>query len=140
MTANKRWEHFTHEADIGIRGLGSSIAEAFEMGALALTNVVTESLLVRPLKSFAIQCEAPDLDILFADWINAIIYQMALKKMLFSRFHVTVNHLKLQAVIHGEPVDRVRHQPIVEVKGATYTELKVFCNNNLWTAQCVVDV
>jgi len=31
---SKRWEHFAHEADIGVRGIGASKAEAFEQGAV----------------------------------------------------------------------------------------------------------
>ena len=30
------WEHFSHDADGGIRGWGSTLAEAFEQAALAL--------------------------------------------------------------------------------------------------------
>ena len=30
------WEHFSHDADVGIRGWGSTLAEAFEQAALAL--------------------------------------------------------------------------------------------------------
>ena len=47
------------------------------------------------------------------------------------------------AVIPREavPVDAPRHHPAVEVKGATYTALRVACGDDgLWTAQTVVDV
>jgi SHS2 domain-containing protein len=38
-------------------------------------------------------------------------------------------------------VDVARHQPAVEVKGATFTELKVRrTDQGEWLAQCVVDV
>lgn len=37
-----RWEHFAHEADMGVRGLGASLGQAFEQGALAMTALVTE--------------------------------------------------------------------------------------------------
>ena len=36
------WEHFPHEADIGVRGRGMSAATAFEQAALALTAVITD--------------------------------------------------------------------------------------------------
>ncbi len=41
----------------------------------------------------------------------------------------------------GEAVDRQKHQPAVEIKGATFTELHV-CQqaDGLWLAQCIVDV
>lgn len=34
-----RWEHFEHGADIGIRGVGSTKAEAFAQAAMALTGL-----------------------------------------------------------------------------------------------------
>jgi SHS2 domain-containing protein len=37
-------------------------------------------------------------------------------------------------------VDPVRHEPAVEVKGATYTALRVQQTDGHWLAQCVVDV
>lgn len=139
MIAQKKWEHFSHESDIGVRGCGSTLSEAFSMGALALTHVITHQL-IQPLKRIHISCEAPSQEILFVDWLNAIIYNMAIHKMLFSQFDVTIKGLKLTALVAGEQVDIVRHQPAVEIKGATFTELKVYQSNQTWIAQCVVDV
>ena len=42
FTGMGRWEHFPHGADVGIRGIGSSIAQAFEQAALAMSAVVCE--------------------------------------------------------------------------------------------------
>ena len=36
------WEHFSHEADIGIRGVGPTLATAFEQAAIAMTAVITD--------------------------------------------------------------------------------------------------
>jgi len=44
------WEHFPHEADIGVRGRGSSPSAAFEQAALALTAIITNLNLVRKTK------------------------------------------------------------------------------------------
>ncbi|MCL9684929.1 archease [Legionella maioricensis] len=140
MTVEKKWEHFIHEADIGVRGVGPTLPDAFEMGALALTNVITNSDAVKPVKSVHVSCEAPNQEILFTDWLNAIIYNMAIHNMLFSEFHITIENGTLEAIIKGEAVDRKRHQPIVEIKGATYTELKVVKKDEIWIAQCIVDV
>ncbi|KTD37418.1 hypothetical protein Lmor_0610 [Legionella moravica] len=140
MIANTRWEHFTHDADIGVRGIGPTLAASFEMGALALTEVITDSHLIKPDAIVHVRCQAPDDEILFTDWLNTIIYHMEIHNMLFSEFHVTIKNHLLEAIIKGETVDRERHHPAVEVKGATYTELKVFNQHGLWTAQCIVDV
>src|SRR5215471_14559267 len=117
------WEHFPHEADMGVRGFGSTKAEAFEQAALAMTAVVTEPASVEQREAVKIACEAPDDELLFAEWLNALIYEMATRKMLFSRFEVRFEGSRLSGKAWGEPVDVGRHSPAVEVKGATYTQL-----------------
>ena len=75
------------------------------------------------------------------DWLNSLIYEMATRNMLFSRFNVTIENDSLAATACGEYINVEKHQPAVEIKGATYTELKVIQQDNgLWLAQCVVDV
>jgi len=135
-----RWEHFPHEADIGVRGIGATEGEAFEQAALALTAVVTDPTAVRAAESLMVECEAPDRELLFAEWLNRLIYEMAARKMLFSRFSVRIQGTRLTAQIWGERVDVTRHRPAVEPKGATYTELRVAPGDHEWLAQTVVDV
>lgn len=135
-----RWEHFSHDADIGLCGYGATPAEAFEQAALALTAIVTHAE-VKPLTAIEVTCEAPDLELLFVDWLNAIIYEMAVRGMLFSRFAVTIEGKRLVATIWGEPVDVARHAPACEPKGATYTALGVVQDVDAsWSAGCIVDV
>ncbi len=138
-TSTARWEHFPHAADVGVRGFGKSAAEAFEQAALALTAVITHTE-IAPVVQVDVNCEAPDLELLFVEWLNAIIYEMAVRNMLFSRFAVRIDGTKLTGTLWGEPVDVVRHQPACEPKGATYTALKVAENAGIWSAACIVDV
>lgn len=135
------WQHFSHTADIGLQGDGASQAEAFEQAALALTAVVSDLATVRPLTAVEIDCPANDRDLLLVDWLNAWIYEMATRKMLFSRFTARLDAAGLHGVAWGEPVDSLRHHPAAEIKGATYTELAVWQDADaVWHARCVVDV
>jgi tRNA nucleotidyltransferase (CCA-adding enzyme) len=134
------WEHFPHDADVGVRGFGATPAAAFEQGACALAAIVTDAE-IEPEVSVEVSCEAPDLELLFVEWLNAIIYEMALRKMLFGRFAVRIDDTRLKGTLWGEPVDVARHAPACEPKGATYTALKVASDDNgIWSAACVVDV
>jgi SHS2 domain-containing protein len=136
-----RWEHFEHRADIGVRGYGPSLAEAFAQAAMALTAIITDLSGVRPLQGVDVACTEADDELLFVDWLNRIVYEMAVGGMLFSRFEVAVEAGRLHATIYGEPLDRARHCPAVEIKGATFTELLVERRpDGIWLAQCVVDV
>lgn len=135
------WEHFPHQADMGIRGMGATEEAAFEGAARALTAVVTDPEMVIPTQPVRIACEAPDDELLLVDWLNALIYEMATRRMVFSRFEVHLTDHTLQGIAWGEPLDRARHHPAVEVKGATYTSLRVGQDSaGCWIAQCVVDV
>jgi len=134
------WEHYAHGADIGVRGHGASKEEAFAQAALALTAVVCDPAGVAARERVAIECEAPDDELLFAEWLNGVIYEMATRRMLFGRFAVRLEGRRLAAEAWGEPVDAARHHPAVEVKGATYTTLRVAREGARWVAQTVVDV
>ncbi len=134
------WEHFPHDADIGVRGFGLTAAAAFEQAACALTAVVTHAE-VAPSTSVEVNCEAPDLELLFVEWLNAVIYEMAVRRMVFSRFTVRIDGTRLDATLWGEPVDVARHAPACEPKGGTYTALRVAEEpDGSWSAACIVDV
>ncbi len=136
-----QWEHFPHAADVGIRGWGTSLAEAFEQGALALTAVVAPLDSIQPTEKITLECCAEDREVLFLEWLNKIIYRMATENMLFNQFKLNIVKDKLTAELWGEPMDCLRHQPAIEVKGATFTCLAVKqVQPNRWYAQCVVDV
>ncbi len=139
VTRSAGWEHFSHDADIGVRGFGATPAQAFEQAALALTAVVTRAP-VAPLSAVEVKCDAPDIELLFVDWLNAIIYEMAVRRMLFARFDVRIEGSGLEATLWGEPVDVARHAPACEPKGATYTALRVAQDGDGWSAACIVDV
>ncbi|HUW51290.1 MAG TPA: archease [Sulfuricella sp.] len=135
------WEHFPHQADMGVRGIGPTLEAAFEQAALAMTAVVTDPGLVVPGEPVKIACEAPDKELLLVDWLNSLILEMATRHMLFSRFAVALDGGRLLATAWGEHVDVGRHQPAVEIKGATYTELEVSrTEDGSWIAQCIIDV
>ncbi len=135
------WEHFEHGADIGVRGFGADPAEAFAQAARALTAVITDPDTVRAEICVDIACEEADTELLFVDWLNALIFEMATRHLIFSRFEVSIEDARLKARAWGEAVAPERHRPAVEPKGATYTELRVAPTaDGCWLAQCVVDV
>lgn len=135
------WEHFEHCADMGVRGIGANPAEAFQQAALALIAVITEPADVMSRQVVNIACDAPDLEYLLVDWLNNLIFEMATLRLIFCAFEVEIQHGQLRAQAWGEPVDVAKHHPTVEVKGATYTAVRVIQGSGgQWIAQCVVDV
>ena len=117
-----------------------TLAEAFEQAAVALTATVTDSEIAEKT-SVEVSWEVPDVELLLVEWLNAIIYEMAVRNMVFGRFKVTIADTHLRGTLWGEPVDQVKHAPAGEPKGATYTALQVAQEaDGTWSAACIVDV
>ncbi len=136
-----RWEHYPHGADVGVRGIGPTIEAAFEQAALALSAVVADPQAVRPLEKVVVVVEESDRELLLLKWLNAVVFEMAVRRTLFSRFTVRLEGASLRGELWGEAIDRDRHAPAVEVKGATVTDLKVEPRSDAtWIAQCILDV
>jgi len=131
--------HFPHDADIGVCGIGPTLEAALEQGALAMTAVMTDPAKIELKEAVHIECDAPNAELLFVDWLNAIIFEMATRNMIFGAFEVSIDGLWLRGIATGEAISVGRHS--VEIKGATLTELAVVEDRpGVWRAQCVVDV
>jgi len=145
VSSPDHWEHFPHGADIGVRGIARTRDAAFAQAAVALTAVVVDPSTIRDTLRTTFSCEAPDDSLLLVDWLNELVYDMATTGRVYGRFDVTIRDSSggrmLDAVATGEPLDQRRHQPAIEVKGATHTELHVGPRSDgQWVAECVVDV
>jgi len=135
------WEHYSHPADMGIRGFGATKEEAFSQAAMALTAVITDLKTVEPKEMVEINCHEQDDELLFISWLNALIYEIATRHMLFGKFNISIKDQRLQAKAWGEQIDLKKHSPAVEVKAATYADLKVQQDKSgNWLVQCIVDV
>ncbi len=127
---------------MGVRGRGPTCAVAFEQAAMALTAIVTPPAGIAPRQRIDLACHAPDTESLLVAWLNALLTQMAVRRMVFGCYRVVIDRDgTLSASAWGEPLSVARHHPAVEVKGATFTALRVArCAGGGWLAQTVVDV
>lgn len=95
MNSAIQWETFPHEADIGVRGFGSTMSEAFAGAALAMTSAICDPAKVGAGETARIECTAPDDEQLLVDWLNALVYEMATRRMLFALFDVVIENHRL---------------------------------------------
>jgi SHS2 domain-containing protein len=134
------YETFEHGADIGIRGFGQTMAEAFENTAIALYSVMVNIPAVEASEKRSVTVSAPDNELLLIEWLNALLSLSDIEHMVFSKFKVKMEGASLTGTAWGEKLDQERHEPNVEIKGATYYMLKVTEADGRFVAQCVVDV
>ncbi|MBN1972882.1 MAG: archease [Sedimentisphaerales bacterium] len=136
----KNWEHYSHTADMGIRGYGASMEEAFAAAAVAMVAINVDPEKIQQEQKVKITCSEQDRELLFIAWLSNLLYEMATRKMFFSKFEVEIKDGKLTGCAWGEKMDLKKHKPVVEIKGISYSDLKVTQENGKWTAQCIVDI
>jgi len=135
------YETFEHGADIGVRGYGATIEEAFANAAKAMFSLmIVDFDQLRPEKAVDIACEGMDYESLLVAFLNELLAQADINRMLFCDFEISIADLSIKGKAKGEKIDMSRHEPGVEVKGATFTMAKVEKKDSQWMAQCVVDV
>lgn len=138
---NSGWEHYAHTADMGIRGFGATKEEAFAEAALAMNALSVDPEKIRHRKQVEITCEQDDDELLLVAWLNGLLCEMMTRKMVFSKFEIIVDGKRLTGRAWGEKLDLDRHKPVVEIKGATYSDLRVYQDEKgRWVAQCIVDI
>lgn len=135
------YEYFEHQADIGIRGMGQSLEEAFEQAALAMFDIMVETQDIRPQEVLEVDLHSNDPDELLIDWLSELLYLKDVEHKMFSKFEVKIlDEKRIKAKIYGESINPSRHKLKLEVKAATFTQLAVIKKGKKWIAQCLVDV
>lgn len=135
------WEHFPHDADMGVRGIGETKEEAFAEAARAMVALTAELDEIEPEKRTEIVASASNDEELLVAWLDAVLFEMETRLLVFSKFNVHIEGGELRAEAWGEKRDFDRHTSGVEVKGPTFTSLFVGRRGDrLWVAQCIVDV
>ncbi|MFM9964363.1 MAG: archease [Planctomycetaceae bacterium] len=135
------FETFDHTADIGLRISAATLEELFVDAARGLTSLVVENLDdVRPTLTETIQLTGTETDYLLFDWLNELLFRFETRGMLFREFNVRLEAQGLEATIHGEPLDRSRHQLAHEVKAITYHGLSVKQTDCGWQVELVLDI
>ncbi len=139
------YKYLEHEADIALVGIGKTLKEAFQEGAKALFDIMVDIKTVKCKQKLAVAVQAPSEELLFIEWLNALLAEKDVREMMFSDFRIETikkhsNLYKLKAVVCGETFSQAKHKPKIEVKAATYSGLKIEKKNKRFYVQCVCDV
>jgi len=138
------FEYLDHTADVALRGTGETPEEAFCEAARGMWSLMVDLDAIRPEESVRVDRTAERLDLLLVEWLSALLAEKDVSGLFFSRFRVSIERQggghRLVGEAWGERLDPARHQAKLEVKGITYSGLRVVREKDRWIAQCVVDV
>ena len=140
----REWEQYEHTADVGIRGYGSTLEEAFEAVALALFDVMVDVRKVDPKECRDVEVEEEDLEALLYSFLEELLVIHDVEGLVFGDVKVEIgkaeNGYRLTARACGEPLSE-KHGPKEEVKAITYHEMEIKqLPDGRWMAQLVPDI
>jgi len=138
------FELFEHKADVGVRGRGESLAQAFAECAKAMFSVMVELESVKAKEEVEVKVEAQDKEQLLVNFLNELLYLRDVKEMLFKGFDLYIieggENWQLGGKALGEKINKEKHSIKGDVKAASFHQLKVSKGKGGFVAQCVVDV
>jgi SHS2 domain-containing protein len=120
-----RYEVLEHTADVMIRTTGASLEECFANAAYALFDQMVEADRIEPVTVREITAEGFDLESLLLNFLSEFLFVLDTERLVFGRFDVSIDGLRLHCLAHGERIDLERHGPKKEVKAITYNMMFV---------------
>jgi SHS2 domain-containing protein len=135
------FEVFDHTADLGLRIHASDLNGLFaEAGRALLSVIVSNPESGEPRESLALHIAGSDLEYLFVDWLDELLFLFESKRFLASEFETQRDDTGLSATVRGEPCDPARHVLAHEVKAVTYHGLEVEQSSDGWRAEVILDI
>lgn len=130
-----------HTADIRVRVSGKTLEELLKSAALGFMSLVTDTSGVEPSEKVAFEVHGENGEELLIKMLGEILYLHQVEKMVFSDIDITLTGgNKLEAVLYGEKTDPERHELELDIKAATYHNLKIVKANDRLMAEIVFDI
>lgn len=136
------FEVFEHTADVGIRVWGATWADLLTQAGRAMFSLIVDPNTILPLHRRVIEVTGADREELLMNWLKELLSRFDIDGELLSEFQIrSADATHVAAEVAGEPLDRDRHDPDMEVKAVTWHQ---FCvrqtSNGAWEATVIFDI
>jgi protein archease len=135
------FEVFDHTADLGLRIHSPELNALFaDAGRALLSVIVSNPDAIQPRDCLTMHVAGTDLEYLFVDWLDELLFLFESKRFLARDFETNVDDAGLSATVRGETCDPGRHVLAHEVKAVTYHGLTVEQSSDGWRAEVILDI
>lgn len=128
-------------ADFEFEATAESLESLFAECGKAIFMAISDLKLIECKIPVEFNISAESLEDLLFGYLSEIIYLKDTRKMLFGQFIVEISgDYSLYCKAIGEPFDRQKHQPKVDVKAATYHKLKIEKTDSGYNVRVILDL
>ena len=137
----KRYEQFSHTADIGVRVFGKTLKELFENAAFAMFDILADLEGIKGEITQDFELTASNHEELLISWLDELLYNFYAKNIIFYKFEVTELSVDvIRAKASGRSVSENRNRLKTEIKAATYYNLKIIKKDDYYEVDIIFDV
>ena len=133
------YEELEHTADIRLRVRSPSPDSLFEETALAMMEIIYGKS--RPgTVECTIELGAENTENLLLDFLSEVLFLSEIEYLVFSSANVQITGNSLKAQLTGEPFDPERHRGGTEIKGISYSGLRIVKEDEGYVLDILFDV
>lgn len=137
----KRYEQFSHTADIGLRVFGKDLKELFENAAFAMFDTIADLEGLKGELEESFELKARNAEELLIAWLDELLYNFYTKQIIFFKFDISqLSETAIKAGALGRLVGSNRNRLKTEIKAATYHNLKIQKTPEGYQVDIVFDV
>ena len=137
----KRYEQFSHTADIGVKVFGKTLKELFENAAFAMFDILADLEGITGEIAQEFELTASNHEELLISWLDELLYNFYTKQLIFYKFQIEdLSEDGLRARAFGRPVGANRNRLKTEIKAATYHDLKIKDTAEGYSVDIIFDV
>lgn len=126
-------------SDVVFEAYGKDKKELFENAALALSSVICQVEMVKPLMSKEVEVRGEDLKDLMFNWLQTLIGMVDTENAFFSKFKIKdISDTRLKAMAYGEDADPRKGETVV--KAVTYYKFNVEKTDKGYKATVALDI
>ncbi len=135
------YEILNHTADLCIRVYGDSLENLLVNAGKAMMDLITNRKIVRNSEEIPIKIHGETDEELLVNWLQEILYNHEVKKMVFKDFKVQlINKTFAKGKAYGETIDKERHELYSDIKAVTYHNLKIVTGKDKLRVDIVFDI
>jgi protein archease len=134
------YETLPHTADVRIRVTASGLEALFSEAARAMAAIMAPGCIPGRTVTREVTVEAEDLEGLLHDFLSELLYLFDAEGLLLCDCRVTLWEGFLSASCRGEPFSRERHAGGSEIKGVSYSGLRIYKEGEDDVLEIIFDV
>ncbi|MCX6699987.1 MAG: archease [Methanomicrobiales archaeon] len=133
------YEELDHTADIRLRVISPSLDSLFAETALAMMKIIYGEPCPGEVGR-TLELEAGNTENLLLDFLSEVLFLSEVEYLVFSSAIVHLAGNSLKALLTGEPFDPERHRGGTEIKGISYSGLRIVKEDEGYVLDILFDV